>query len=93
MPVESGKEALRREEEERIQLTPDDELLDRKQPTLPTFIFSLFLRNLIVFTVAIPKSAKPEPFKKGSYQKIILVIFGIFELLERVIKVIPKVGQ
>ena len=62
-----------------------------KQTILQALFFFLLFTYLIIFDSAIWEWIKPDTAKEGS-QKLILVIFGISDLKERLIKIITKIG-
>ena len=72
----------------------ENEVISIKQPILQSFFFHLLFKYLVVFTAAIWKMMKRDrtPLPKIVIQKLILVIFNISDPLERLIKIITKVG-
>ena len=61
-----------------------------KQTILQAPFFSLLFTYLIIFDSAIWEWIKPDTAREGS-QKLILVIFDISDLKERLIKIITKI--
>ena len=64
-------------------------LLLKNNPIMVSLASSLFFKGLIVFIVVIWERVKPKPPKEG-FQRLILVIFGIPDSLETVLKIMTK---